>query len=284
MLFDLLYSVLRLGYGVFMELSDLLLQYLKVLIWPVAVITLALVYRRPIVSVLHRLRKASGWGVEVETEARDLALDTTLSAAQSDALEHAPTSPPPAANTPQPENPASTTTPSNNSPEADIAELHRRIERLEEERSSLADAATHISRGTLSFLRSGAPNGTSRDRSRMSRVDSAWFTLNGLASIVGLDLGLPIERRTPVIVFRNLAKRGYLPVGPWRQATRLTDLYDVIQEDALPPSEETTTDFVTAAQNLMAVLRDVQAKVITSRRSNRADVVIATPESEDKEP
>lgn len=54
-----------------MELQDWLdtvLEYLKVFAWPAVVLTLALVFRRPLIEVLQRLHKAAGFGASVELE------------------------------------------------------------------------------------------------------------------------------------------------------------------------------------------------------------------------
>lgn len=54
-----------------MELQDWLdtvLEYLKVFAWPAVVVTLALVYRKPLIEVLRRLHKAAGFGATVELE------------------------------------------------------------------------------------------------------------------------------------------------------------------------------------------------------------------------
>lgn len=54
-----------------MELQDWLdtvLEYLKVFSWPAVVLTLALVFRKPIIEVLQRLHKAAGFGASVELE------------------------------------------------------------------------------------------------------------------------------------------------------------------------------------------------------------------------
>lgn len=58
-----------------MELQDWLdtvLEYLKVFAWPAVVLTLALVFRGPLVEVLHRLHKAAGFGASVELVERSL--------------------------------------------------------------------------------------------------------------------------------------------------------------------------------------------------------------------
>lgn len=47
---------------------DTVLEYLKVIAWPVVVLTLSLIYRKPLVGVLRRLHKAAGFGATVELE------------------------------------------------------------------------------------------------------------------------------------------------------------------------------------------------------------------------
>lgn len=66
------------------DILDIVLEYLKVLAWPIVVFTLALVYRRPVITLLQRLKKYSGWGqtVELVDQARDLKEDS------EDILEH----------------------------------------------------------------------------------------------------------------------------------------------------------------------------------------------------
>lgn len=66
------------------EILDVVLQYLKVLAWPLVVFTLALVYRKPVITLLQRLKKYSGWGqtFELGDEARDLKEDSVVALAQ----------------------------------------------------------------------------------------------------------------------------------------------------------------------------------------------------------
>lgn len=47
---------------------DTVLEYLKVFAWPAVVLTLALIYRKPLIGVLKRLHKATGFGATVELE------------------------------------------------------------------------------------------------------------------------------------------------------------------------------------------------------------------------
>lgn len=53
---------------ILIRLSQLLLEYLKVLAWPGVVLVLALVYRVPLVRILERLRKASGFGASLHLD------------------------------------------------------------------------------------------------------------------------------------------------------------------------------------------------------------------------
>jgi len=57
-----------------MEIAALVLEYLKVVMWPSVVVALALVYRRHLITVLERVRKASGFGASLELADRSLRL------------------------------------------------------------------------------------------------------------------------------------------------------------------------------------------------------------------
>lgn len=79
-------SELHSGHTDLMELQDwldIVLRYLQVLAWPVVVFILALVYRSPIVMLLQRLKKYSGWGHSVELhdllrEAKDTSAEALV--------------------------------------------------------------------------------------------------------------------------------------------------------------------------------------------------------------
>lgn len=77
------FSLLAAAFDVAMQVAELALEYLKVLAWPMVVFTLALLYRRPLIALLARLRKATGWGatVELADEARQLADESAQIAA-----------------------------------------------------------------------------------------------------------------------------------------------------------------------------------------------------------
>jgi len=63
-----------------MEVAQLVLDYLRVLIWPAAVITICLVFRRQVVALLDRVRRAElpgGFAVDIE---RDIMEVKSLSA------------------------------------------------------------------------------------------------------------------------------------------------------------------------------------------------------------
>lgn len=51
-----------------MEIALLVLEYLKVLVWPAVVVVGILVFRRSLRALISRIRKGSGWGVAIELE------------------------------------------------------------------------------------------------------------------------------------------------------------------------------------------------------------------------
>ena len=60
--------------NVTMEVAKLVLEYLRVLIWPVAVVTICLTFRRQVVALLNRIRHAElpgGFAVDIEQEIED---------------------------------------------------------------------------------------------------------------------------------------------------------------------------------------------------------------------
>ncbi|GAA3212980.1 hypothetical protein [Microbacterium terregens] len=51
-----------------MEIALLVLEYLKVLVWPAVVMVGILIFRRSLRALISRIRKGSGWGVAIELE------------------------------------------------------------------------------------------------------------------------------------------------------------------------------------------------------------------------
>lgn len=273
---DSLWPILDAGFAVFMELAQLALDYLKVIIWPTAVLTLALIYRRPLVSVLHRLRKASGWGVSVEAEARDLAIDSQIVDASEQSV-----APPLVAevDTEQPVTPQTTpdqaAEPEHASDPArddEVRQLLSRVERLESERASVTHMlrAARVRDGDVIWSSDAELSDSTSGQMRKNRVEAAWITLIGQAYTIGTFLEMPRAERTLPGVLMMLAELGYVKTGPWRIARRLTSLYETIQDDPNPPSEEVVNDFVVAAQNLKNTLQAVE-KRLTVRPIRRAN-------------
>lgn len=60
------------------QILEIALEYLKVLAWPIVVFTLALVYRKPLIAVLQRLKKYTGLGqtLILGEQARDIREDS----------------------------------------------------------------------------------------------------------------------------------------------------------------------------------------------------------------
>jgi hypothetical protein len=55
-----------------MDLARVVLEFVRVLVWPVIVITVVVTFRVPLGKLLKRLKKASAYGVGVEFDGRDL--------------------------------------------------------------------------------------------------------------------------------------------------------------------------------------------------------------------
>lgn len=300
-----LYELLAAFFDVAMRVANLLLEYLKVLVWPAAVLTLALIYRRPLISLLHRIREASGWGVSVKAEASDLAVDAQVTRAveeatvrSSQAVESTSPATPPAAedteprpSTPRPNTPAEQTTsgprPAHEPVEPETVPSATELGRthqvdqttLDRIQRAMNDHNHEVTRFKLSRRRpenrtifSWIPEaefieGHSANQ-RTARVENAWLTLVGLAFTIGKTLNLPGPERTPTNVVLNLAELGYVTVGPWRIAARLERLYDVIKSDPNPPSAEVADDFVEAAHDLTSILVTVNERLKSSQALN----------------
>lgn len=263
-----LFDILSTLYGVAMDVLRLALDYLKVLVWPAAVLTLALIYKRPLVSVLERLRKASGFGVTVEAEARELARDVQLSTLLEAVTEAGP----------QQQEGALPTGPSGlpRDPVTDPTETkdYRSEAGLgAQDRASSAnsDARSDRPRGRwIKVPKHAFPSFSSEiyastlgsitseeevEESRRSRIDRAWVTLTGMAYVIGKFLDMERSDRSIAEVAKRLSEEGLTTIGTWRIAVRLTRLYSQLATDSDPLSATVTTDFVLSAENLRARLQ-----------------------------
>jgi len=54
-----------------MEIAKIILEYLRVLIWPIAIFGLGLLFRKAIINLLKRVRHAKIWGNDIDIEIED---------------------------------------------------------------------------------------------------------------------------------------------------------------------------------------------------------------------
>ncbi len=193
----------------FGKVALLLLEYLKVAAWPVVVLTLALVYRRPLVSVLHRLRKAEGLGASFELE-QDVAY--IAAAAQAAA---SPASGPKAGmedgsgDATAPEGESASSAPSGVSGTAAADGCRTEKARAAEQKRNVGDARR------LALIRRALADeavGLTRVQ-RRERMRQRWRELQDLAGSIGEELGLGPWMQTPEGVARELAALGYVSGG-----------------------------------------------------------------------
>lgn len=155
----------------------LLLEYLKVLAWPLVVLTLALLYKRPLVSVLDRLRKASGFGaiLELERDSQYLA----IAAVQAEAVDEAASEAEGGGAAPPKENEVTGS--------------------IASEMPGLRSQSTGEVRRTERYPLVA----------NVERVQRSWAELEALAKEMGAELKLAPWKRTPADVARELSALGF---------------------------------------------------------------------------
>lgn len=229
------------------EILDVVLQYLKVLAWPLVVFTLALVYRKPVITLLQRLKKYSGWGqtVELGDQARDLKEDSAVALAQELAApkKH------PAADTPNDPPGAATPPPA---AEAETTQASEDPRRKKFERISLEarlDLFNTISNDNPAHFHANARRA----------VKQSWRSLLEKADTLARWLKLTPEESANLdeIAFA-LLNRGLINERTAIIAPRLSILHWSITHAKDPDLNLTVVaDFVATAANLQEVLNQV---------------------------
>ncbi|MBS0024117.1 hypothetical protein [Microbacterium paraoxydans] len=227
-----------------MELADwlsIVLEYLKVLAWPAMVLTLALIFRRPLIDILVRLQKASGWGAQLELrqEIREAAED---SATTPEAIIEAATEPPIA---PPAEKPSATEQSAESSkhkitPRSSLSDVRGRD-------GWRTDASIEVGRAAVEAL-------VKRDRDRAERravMLIRWYELEDVARRLGEKYGLPPHARRVADVASFLATKKHFSPEIESVVERLTDirerLNDAGREDLTP---QAANDFINATNNI----------------------------------
>lgn len=294
---EFLHWLAKVGFEVFMQLAQLLLEYLKVLAWPMAVLILALVYKRPLISVLDRLRKATAPGVafELEAEAAILASDSAKVASQQEqeTSEEAPTD-----HREPTQEPA--TEPAAESGTADRAQTLREpsndaSERPQQKTSSSTTTVRLPEHAPgrdlrLTAMKRWINSGDSRDRfiqqlfhSGLAHptVITAWETLERASRAAGQAIGLSSEAyRNVVIVAHILMAQGLISEDTVNIAVRLDNLrhriLDDDEQEVIPTA--TLLDFVDSAANLTRILNNVTRKLEKSKHADHDnDTLSAEP-------
>lgn len=234
------------------EILDIILQYIKVLAWPIVVLILVLVYKRPIIGVLARLRKASGPGVALELDARELAEDAQEIAAVE--ATHVIVTPPAepdntlgtADATPKADSPATGTSP------ASVQELRARHPEHD--------------------LRYDTAWGTLRPRSANAAIVlSAWSDVVDDATPVARALRLPDGSWSIPHLATVLTQRGYISSSYPTIARRLQSLRNAVAASHEPPTEDAVVDFLSTS----LLIRE---KLQSALKQIRLDQLLLTPD------
>lgn len=229
------------GFDVFMELARLLLDFLKVLAWPSVVLILVLVYKRPIIGVLSRLRKATGPGVALELDARELAQD-----AQEVAAVEASTAP---AVTKAPPSPGEGDTPDDEKGPAPAIE--------DTEPAPQPDSAPPSFEALYQSLRSRHPeydlhydpawNTTRPTNSNAAIILSAWADVVDDAGQVAKVLHVPNGEWSVPVITNILTELGYVPSAYQMIVRRLQSLRNKVGASQEPPTEDVVVDFLSTS-------------------------------------
>lgn len=239
------------------EWLDIVLQYLKVLAWPLVVLVLALVYRKPVVTLLQRLKKYSGWGqtVELGDLARDLSeesLEVLSEAAPADAGVR---------ETASPAEPRTTDTEPTDP-------------------RSYPDSSRHVAfprrlspsqRIFTSYLSSLEPKAYPAAARRM--IDDAWAALNSIASQLCTELELPLWETTNLTVLaHSLSRRGLVSPATVNVALGLDELRRGINKaDDSELTLYVVRDFIDTAENLSQALQQTLNSVTLTRLLDEPD-------------
>lgn len=238
-----------------MDLHDWLtvvLEYLKVLSWPAIVLTLALIFRRPLVDILVRLQKASGWGAQLELRQgiREAAEDAETT---PEAITEATTTAPPTDAPPEGETdagqPAAETPKHTNPPGRTLPDVRGRD-------GKYVQASIEAGRAAVEAM-------VGRDRNRSERRASmliSWFELAQVAERLGEKYGLPPHARRVADVAKFLAAKNHFSPEIESVVERLTDIRERLNDagrDDLTP--QATKDFINATDTIRAAFeRDEQ--------------------------
>lgn len=267
------------GFDLFMQLSRLLLDYLKVIAWPTVVLILALVYKRPIVSVLARLRKASGPGYALELDARELAAAAAIAEAAEESAEvssgtpdtavtdtreanvHAPGRPPTHGHSDANGTPAQTATPSTPMPNVHDNEIRAITEHWFKE---LHKTAFETQRARQADL--GA-------------VLQYWQDVVLSASRVAELIGLEEKYWSPRIVARTLELRGYMSPDYARIAEGLQSLRNKIVHAKEEVTADVVEDFAATSSIVIQQLEKSRRRILLDQQLNDPDL---HPDPEDR--
>lgn len=243
-----------LGHTDMMDLAavlDIILQYLKVLAWPLVVLILAIVYRRPIVTLLERLKKYSGWGQTVELG--DFARD--LNAKSAEVVAEVVTAEPEESTTPTPETPSP--------PTADPplrSYLVRPTPVLDDHQRALVNYLSNLDPQRF------AP--TARDM-----IERAWSNVNEVANQIRRELDLSPWAAKGLTMFSHaLVQMNLISIQTANLAAGLDELHRNIQradDDDITPY--VVSDFVSTAENLQQALTQVRNTITLDRLLNAPD-------------
>lgn len=228
----------------------LLLEYLKVLAWPVLVLVLALMFKGPLVSMISRLRKASGFGASVELERDSQYL--AIAAVQAE---------PAAEGAVEPVGEVEVQGPAGTEPEPAAGGSEERladpVPEVVEEVVDQDVASRPSDRGSSHSFRVEWSK-TMQPRltviANRERVRQSWARLERLSGEIGAELKLGPWKRSPADVARELAALGYGSADVVTIAMSLEKLHQKIlhaQDDELFVTADTAHSFDVTVSSIM---------------------------------
>lgn len=265
---EFLHWLAKTGFEVFMQLAQLLLDYLKVLAWPIAVLILALVYKRPIIGVLARLRKATGPGVALELDARELVQDARQIATVDASTIHIASASPSADVPDTAEAPADPVDDAASSP-------------APPDRAPLVDDYDYLrSRRAADSLRYDTGRDAILPRNpNAAIIVAAWADVVDDAGQVAKVLHVPDGGWSVPVITNMLTERGYINSSFEAIVRRLQNLRNDAAASPEPPTEEVVVDFLATCMLVREQLQKAFRRAAFDQQILDASQLLDPPES-----
>ena len=236
---------------------DIVLEYLKVLAWPLAVAVLAFAFRNPITEALSRLEEASGLGAK----ARFFQRTASKLAEESELIAEELAENPEVADAPERPIPTEKPTVETRSPQAsETSDDKDAIQAAISNELWLKQMNDLLSRGATTA-------GLTRRQLARARITTAWIDLNRVVRRLNRRVGL-YEFATLSQLTRRLVGNGYMNKESADVAYRLAKLFENSQaNDDQFVTPQIAADFETTAKNVKDALLQVEKKMDNLRKN-----------------